>query len=304
MNNLHQPAAEPAGVRRLLVFDTSTSSLAVAVMEGGALLAEHHLHAERNHSAVLISAIQDALNKAGIDKSMLDGIAVGVGPGSYTGARIAVTTAKTLAWALKVPVYGMSSLEALALGGWARAAGQTVAALGASAAGCGGAEQLRRRDGSAAGAPQDAAEGLGSGEDWIVPLMDARRGQVYTALFTAKPGEMPERAASDGIRLMASWMSELAERLEAAAPAERPARIWIVGETEAGKAQPHAEAAREILGPQAGETLKVFPYELEGGWVGLAGLRRSLVGEGDQLHTLEPNYTQLAEAEAKRLGKG
>lgn len=295
MNKIHQPAAEPDGARRLLAFDTSTSSLAVAVMEGGSLLAEHHLHAERNHSAVLISAIQEALDKAGIHKSMLDGIAVGVGPGSYTGARIAVTTAKTLAWALKLPVYGISSLEALALGGWARAAGQTVAAPGASAAGCG----VR----SAADAAQNDAEEHISG-DWIVPLMDARRGQVYTALFTAKPGRMPERLASDGIRLMASWMSELAGRLEAAAPEERPARIWIVGETEAGKAQQHAEAAREILGPQAGETLQVFPYELEGGWVGLAGLRRSLLGDGDQLHTLEPNYTQLAEAEAKRLGKG
>lgn len=295
MNNIHQPAAEPAGARRLLAFDTSTSSLAVAVMEGGTLLAEHHLHAERNHSAVLISAIQEALDKASIHKSMLDGIAVGVGPGSYTGARIAVTTAKTLAWALKLPVYGMSSLEALALGGWARAAGQTVAALGASAASCGGRP--------AADASQDAAEELVSG-DWIVPLMDGRRGQVYTALFTAKPDRMPERLASDGIRLMAGWMSELAGRLEAVAPVERPARIWIVGETETGKVQHHAEVAREVLGPHAGETLRVFPYELEGSWVGLAGLRRSLLGDSDQLHTLEPNYTQLAEAEAKRLGKG
>lgn len=292
MNNIHEIDVEPAGAGagegalRLLAFDTSTSSLAVAVMEGGTLLAEHHLHAERNHSAVLISAIQDALDKAGIQKSMLDAIAVGVGPGSYTGARIAVTTAKTLAWALRLPVYGMSSLEALALGGWARAAAQTVSALDAAAA----------SSASAAKAPVSG--------DWIVPLMDARRGQVYTALFTAKPDGMPERLASDGIRLMASWMSELAERLEAAAPEERPARIWIVGETEAGKVQPHAETAREVLGPVAGEALRLFSYELEGAWVGIAGLRRALHGEADQLHQLEPNYTQLAEAEVKRLAKG
>lgn len=290
MNENHQDASELTEAR-LLAFDTSTSSLAVAVMEGARLLAEHHLHAERNHSAYLISAIKDALDKSGIDKSMLDGIAVGVGPGSYTGARIAVTTAKTLAWALKLPVYGISSLEALALGGWARGAAQPVAALGTSAAACGG-----RPD-----AGQDAAAGVSG--DWVVPLMDARRGQVYTALFTAQPGQMPERLAPDGIRLMASWMEELAERLEAAAPSERPARVWIVGETESGAAR-HAEVAEETLGSLLGKSLSIFPYELEGAWVGLTGIRRSLLGEGDVLHALEPNYTQLAEAEALRLRKG
>ena len=79
--------------QRLLAFDTSTSSLAVAVMENGKLLAEQNIHAERNHSAYLVTAIEKVLEGAGITKQELDGIAVGVGPGSYTGIRIAVTTA-------------------------------------------------------------------------------------------------------------------------------------------------------------------------------------------------------------------
>ncbi|WP_407944592.1 tRNA (adenosine(37)-N6)-threonylcarbamoyltransferase complex dimerization subunit type 1 TsaB [Paenibacillus rubinfantis] len=105
--------------QRLLALDTATSSLAVAVTEGGRVLAERNIHAERNHSAYLVTAIGDCLKAAGLAKQDLDGIAVGIGPGSYTGIRIAVTTAKTLAWSLRLPVYGVSSLAALALGGWA-----------------------------------------------------------------------------------------------------------------------------------------------------------------------------------------
>lgn len=135
--------------QRLLAFDTATSSLAVAVTEGGRVLAERNIHAERNHSAYLVTAIGDCLEAVGLAKQDLDGIAVGIGPGSYTGIRIAVTTAKTLAWSLRLPVYGVSSLAALALGGWAGASGQDAAALG----------ELAARRAKKAAAPPPAATG-------------------------------------------------------------------------------------------------------------------------------------------------
>ncbi len=283
-------------LQRLLAFDTSTSSLAVAVMENGKLLAEANIHAERNHSAYLVSAIGDVLAAAGIAKAELDGIAVGVGPGSYTGARIAVTTAKTLAWSLRLPLFGVSSLEAIALGGWARSAGQDAAELG------GALSEL------AEAAKSDAASGNGGGTDgpaaaeqnrpagdWIIPLVDARRGQAYTALFAAEAGRMPERLEPDGIRLMASWTEQLAGLLNSLAPEDRPSGVWFVGETALH--EPAVEALRPILG----EALHLIPYELEGIWVGLTGTRRALLRGGDDVHALEPNYTQLAEAEAKRL---
>lgn len=270
---------EPQPLRRLLAFDTSTSSLAVAVMEEGRLLAETNIHAERNHSAYLVSAIGEALSAAGVAKADLDGIAVGVGPGSYTGARIAVTTAKTLAWSLGLPVYGISSLEALAIGGFARGSEFDPAALGAAAASVRVAED----------------QGGGNAAHWIVPLVDARRGQAYTALFAAEAGRMPERVKPDAIRLTADWVAELEGMLEALEPNERPTGVWFVGETSLH------ETAAETLRAQMGDGLRLFPYELEGIAAGLAGIRRSRLRGGDDVHAIEPNYTQLAEAEAKRL---
>ncbi|MBM6994347.1 tRNA (adenosine(37)-N6)-threonylcarbamoyltransferase complex dimerization subunit type 1 TsaB [Paenibacillus sp. DXFW5] len=264
--------------QRLLAFDTATSSLAVAVTEGGRVLAERNIHAERNHSAYLVTAIGDCLEAAGLAKQDLDGIAVGIGPGSYTGIRIAVTTAKTLAWSLRLPVYGVSSLAALALGGWAGSSGQDAAALGELAARRG--EEGRRAT---------------AGGHWIAPLIDARRGQAYTALFgVTAPGGLPERLEPDAIRLMDGWADELQRQLEQLPPDERPARLWFVGETE------KHEAAIAPLIAAFGELVQLVPYELEGAWMGIAGLARSWL-PADEVHALEPNYTQLAEAEAKRL---
>ncbi|WP_339820456.1 tRNA (adenosine(37)-N6)-threonylcarbamoyltransferase complex dimerization subunit type 1 TsaB [Paenibacillus sp. FSL R7-0216] len=264
--------------QRLLAFDTATSSLAVAVTEGGRVLAERNIHAERNHSAYLVTAIGDCLEAVGLAKQDLDGIAVGIGPGSYTGIRIAVTTAKTLAWSLRLPVYGVSSLAALALGGWAGASGQDAAALGELAARRG--EEGRRAT---------------AGGHWIAPLIDARRGQAYTALFgVPAPGGLPERLEPDAIRLMDGWADELQRQLEQLPPDERPARLWFVGETE------KHEAAIAPLIAAFGELVQLVPYELEGAWMGIAGMARTWL-PADEVHALEPNYTQLAEAEAKRL---
>lgn len=301
--------------QRLLAFDTSTSSLAVAVTLGGRVLAERNIYAERNHSAFLVTAISDCLAEAGLTKRELSGIAVGVGPGSYTGTRIAVTTAKTLAWSLKLPVYGVSSLAALALGGWAAASGQDAAALGllaarrreepagaawpaeAPAAGLGDAagSDVRSR---AQAAPPAGGEGRRyAGGHWIVPLVDARRGQAYTALLgVPAPGGMPERLVPDAIRLMDDWAEVLARRLQELPPQERPAHIWCVGETA------KHEASLGALAADLGELVKVVPYELEGEWLGLAAVERS-GHPPDDVHALEPNYTQLTEAEVKRQQK-
>lgn len=290
--------------QRLLAFDTATSSLAVAVMEGGRVLAERNIHAERNHSAYLVTAIGDCLEAAGLAKRDLNGIAVGIGPGSYTGIRIAVTTAKTLAWSLRLPVYGVSSLAALALGGWASASGQDAAALGELAARRGSPAGLSRPAPAAAGsggaeaaAASAAAEGrrAAAGGHWIAPLVDARRGQAYSALFgVPAPGGWPERLEPDAIRLMDGWAGELMRQLEQLPPDERPARLWFVGETE------KHEAAIAPLIAAFGELVQLVPYELEGAWMGIAGLARTWL-PADDVHALEPNYTQLAEAEAKRL---
>ncbi|WP_110931628.1 tRNA (adenosine(37)-N6)-threonylcarbamoyltransferase complex dimerization subunit type 1 TsaB [Paenibacillus bouchesdurhonensis] len=273
MNHTQQPR------QRLLALDTSTSILSVAVMEDGKLLAERNIRAERNHSAYLVTAIEEALAEAGLDKKELDGIAVGVGPGSYTGVRIAVTTAKTLAWSLQLPVSAVSSLAAIAFGGFAAGTGQA-------------AEQFS----PACPAPAEMTASVGySAEHWIIPLVDARRGQAYTALFSAAEGRVPYRIEPDAIRLVADWLGELARRLEALPPEQRPAGVWFVGDTAIHAAT--LESLRSLLG----EALHICEYELEAVWLGLVGSEQFLQGAYDDVHTLEPNYTQLAEAEAKKL---
>ena len=72
--------------------------------------------AERNHSVHVVPVMEQLLAASNTQPGQLDGIAVGVGPGSYTGIRIAVTAAKTLAWAWDIPVAGVSSLQAIAWG--------------------------------------------------------------------------------------------------------------------------------------------------------------------------------------------
>lgn len=287
--------------QRLLALDTSTSSLAVAVMEGGKLLAERNIKAERNHSAYLVTAIEEAIAAAGVGKQQLDGIAVGVGPGSYTGVRIAVTTAKTLAWSLGLPVSAVSSLEAIAFGALARGTAQApeqfaeVIAQAADDASAGNENNSTygRDDDDDLSSGAEAADY--SAQHWIVPLIDARRGQAYTALFSAAIGQLPRRLDPDAIRLVADWRDELATRLQALPAGQRPAGVWFVGDVAVH------EAVVEELRPFLGDALHIAGYELEGAWLGLIGSEQLLRGAHDNVHTLEPNYTQLAEAEAKKL---
>ena len=97
-----------------LLLDTSNKPMSLAVMQDDNVLVEHTTNLKRNHSIQLMPAIQSILQEAGIDKRALDAIVAAKGPGSYTGLRIGVTMAKTLAYALQTKLYGVSSLEALA----------------------------------------------------------------------------------------------------------------------------------------------------------------------------------------------
>ena len=95
-----------------LLIDTSNQPLSVALMQNDEVLAEITTDSKQNHSVQLI-AISQLFEQSKIAKQQLDAI-VAEGPGSYTGLRIGVTVAKTLAYALDVKLYGVSSLKAFA----------------------------------------------------------------------------------------------------------------------------------------------------------------------------------------------
>lgn len=127
---------------RILALETATSSCTVAVTDGSDLRAELTLQVPRAHSTRLMPLIAQAISESGIAKTDLDGIAVGIGPGSFTGLRIGLATAKGLAFALGKPCVGVPTLKAMAYG--------TGAQLGL-----------------------------------VVPMLDAKREEVFAAVYAA-----------------------------------------------------------------------------------------------------------------------
>lgn len=103
----------------ILSVDTSTPCCAVALTRGavhdGELLASLVLNSKRTHSRRLLTGIDWLLEQSEISANEIEGLAVGLGPGSFTGLRIAMATMKGLATAMEVPLLGVSSLDALAL---------------------------------------------------------------------------------------------------------------------------------------------------------------------------------------------
>lgn len=97
-----------------LGIETANTPLSVAVVKDGKVVAEMIQNIKLTHSAGAMPAIEEILARVGIKPNELDAIAVSEGPGSYTGVRIGVTLAKTLAWTLQKPLVGISSLKALA----------------------------------------------------------------------------------------------------------------------------------------------------------------------------------------------
>lgn len=148
----------------ILGIDTATATASAAMVENGRLVAEEvgdDLPASRNgaavhrsnHAEILLPLIDKLLDRAGVRLSDVSAFAVAIGPGSFTGLRIGLSTVKGLAYGSEAPVVGISTLAAVA-------------------------------------ARVNDSEGL------ICPFLDARKKEVYAALFCRK-GEALERVSDD-----------------------------------------------------------------------------------------------------------
>lgn len=98
----------------LLAFDTATPHVTVALHDGDAVVASFESEEAMRHGEMLAPGIEQVLADAGARTTDLTAIAVGVGPGPFTGLRVGLVTARTLAYAMDIPVHGVCSLDILA----------------------------------------------------------------------------------------------------------------------------------------------------------------------------------------------
>jgi len=98
----------------LLAFDTATPHVTVAFHDGSAVVATFESEESMRHGEMLAPGIEHVLAAADVPVGAITGIAVGVGPGPFTGLRVGLVTARTLALARSLPVYGVCSLDILA----------------------------------------------------------------------------------------------------------------------------------------------------------------------------------------------
>ncbi|WP_099363760.1 tRNA (adenosine(37)-N6)-threonylcarbamoyltransferase complex dimerization subunit type 1 TsaB [Fredinandcohnia onubensis] len=102
---------------KVLAIDTSNYVLGVAIVDEEKVIGEVITNLPKNHSVRVMPTIEQLMKECGIKPKELERIVVAMGPGSYTGVRIGVTIAKTLAWSLQIPLVGVSSLEVVAANG-------------------------------------------------------------------------------------------------------------------------------------------------------------------------------------------
>ena len=228
----------------ILAFETSAKACSVALHDGTRLLGESYQNTGLTHSQTLMAMAEDLMKACGKAVQDVTHLAVAAGPGSFTGVRIGVAAAKGFAWGAQLPVYGVSTLESMALS-------------------------------------------LGAFEGHVCACMDARRNQVYNAVFLADSGKL-ERVSDD----RAISLAELKEALEYI---DGP--IYLVGD---GAELTYRTLSREldnlILPPEHRRQQRASGVAL----AALASIARGETGDGA---SLQPNYLRLSQAERERLEK-
>ena len=99
---------------KILALDTSTNAATAAILEDGVIIGEYSCNKGKTHSQRLMPMIQSLLDAVGLKARDMDAFAASIGPGSFTGLRIGVTTVKAMAFAAQKPVISVYTLDALA----------------------------------------------------------------------------------------------------------------------------------------------------------------------------------------------
>lgn len=164
-------------MERIILIETSTALCSVALAEDGAIVGYRESSAPKAHASLTAVFIQEMLSERGLGIGDCDAICVSMGPGSYTGLRVGVSTAKGLCFGAKVPLIAVGTLDTLV----AQAAGIPGQAGNDGLDGDDGLG-LDANDGKGIDA-NDGQDGSTADYKYIVPMIDARRMEVYTAVF-------------------------------------------------------------------------------------------------------------------------
>lgn len=159
----------------LLALETATDTCGAALLDGNTVVASTHLHRPRVHAERLTPLVEDLLRHTDKERTALDVVAVSMGPGSYTGLRIGVSTAKGWALATGADLVGVPTLAAYAA-------------------------QLRPVT-----APGDV----------VCPLFDARRDEVYAGAFQRTSDALVEHAPTKALTVdaLSDWLGPIEGRL-------------------------------------------------------------------------------------------
>jgi len=172
---------------RILALETSNHQTSVALLEAGCLVSESWLSSEPRVARSLIPAIQNELKSAGWGSQDVQLVAVSQGPGSFTGLRVGITTAKTLAYAWQVPVVGVNTLEVIAF--------QAYYSQSAD----------------------DQGPFLESDRPLAV-VMNAHRGQFFAAEFTSVPRQQCQTVQPTQLVAQEQWVQQLEPGLALSGP--------------------------------------------------------------------------------------
>jgi tRNA threonylcarbamoyladenosine biosynthesis protein TsaB len=263
----------------VLGLDTATSTAGIALVDN---VRERVLgqarHGTSGRGADLLVAIDDMCRVAGIAPQQIDAIAVGAGPGSFTGLRIGMATAKGIAFAANRPLWAVSSLAALADDALRELAEQqlfTYANERSESAGGGDPA------GKAGGAGGDVPRGI---DGVICAVLDARRGEVFAGCFRHGAALAPERVMPPAEVI--PWAAQLTESARTAASAQDRPTLSFAGDA--------IDAHRDVFAPleASGDWLAArTPSGHAVAKLALAGTRVDITRSG------APTYIRPSEAE-------
>lgn len=223
---------------KILGIDTATACGGIGIIDDDAVVAEYAFHRDETPSAQLVPAIEALLKEAQLDLGGIDGMAISLGPGSFTGLRVGLSAVKGLALATEKPVAGIPTLDALAA-------------------------QL----------PPTPSQ--------ICPLVDARKGEVYTALY--------KQGGNGKVEQLTPYQVISPSRLLEELPLQETV---FVGDG--------VEVYEELIVKRLGDKALLPPphlRSLRGTTVATLGLQRLMHGEGDDVASLAPIYVRPSDAE-------